>query len=246
MKVVGIKKLVVIAVLVVGGVAVTAFTSKVNTSSEAGIELDLPEQVDVWRGERIEQSDLEKKLLPAGTLSYKRVYSNEANDILYCSIVLSSPDPRSIHRAELCLQAQGVRVASNKEISLPVQGLDKKLPVMQLGTTTPLIGKDGRPLQDADGHRAIARGYFYYWFVGKDRITAQHYQRILWNMWDRVIFNTNHRWAYIIVQGSVTESLPPQLRQSVPARNDEETRATLTKFIQDIFPHINRTKTLRE
>lgn len=232
MKNVGIKHLVIVAALIIGGVAVTAFTSHVNTASEAGIELELPATVGEWTGEVIEPSELELKLLPKGTGFAKRIYTNAANDTIYCSIVLSSPDPRSIHRPELCLPTQGVKIIGSELIQVPVEGLKKPLPIMKLTTrTTP----QGHPDMNI-------RGYFMYWFVGKDRITARHWQRILWNMWDRTVFNTNHRWAYIIVQGSVPESyLGPG-----KGKNNEQTLAMLKGFVKEVFPKINRTKDLRD
>src|ERR1051325_10551031 len=209
MKVAGLKQLIIVAVMVIGAVLVTAFTSKVSTVSEAGIELKLPEEVGQWRGPELTPSELELSLLPKGTEFAKRAYTNDLGEAVYCSIVLSSPDPRSIHRPELCLPSQGVKITSSGLIHVPVKGLKKDLPVMKLTTrTTP------------PNHPEVnIRGYFLYWFVGKDRITAQHYQRILWNMWDRTVFNRNHRWAYIIVQGSVPESyLGPD-----KGKNDEQT-----------------------
>ena len=232
MKVAGMKQLIIVAALIIGGVVVTALTSNVNTVSEAGVNMDLPAEVGQWRGEKLEPSELEVKLLPQGTEFAKRVYTNAASDALYCSIVLSSPDPRSIHRPELCLPTQGVKITGSELIHIPVKGLAKPLPLMKLTTrTTPA----GRP--DVN-----IRGYFMYWFVGKDRITALHYQRILWNMWDRTFFNTNHRWAYIIVQGSVPESYLGEGK----GKNDEQTLAMLEDFTKDVFPAINQTKSLRE
>jgi hypothetical protein len=232
MKVAGLKQLAIVAALIVGGVAVTAVTSNVRTVSEAGIELKLPEQVGAWRGPEIEPSELEISLLPKGTEFAKRAYTNDAGESVYCSIVLSSPDPRSIHRPELCLPTQGVKITGSTHMRLPIEGLEKPLPVTRLTTLTKV------PQNPEVG----IRGYFCYWFVGKDRITASHYQRILWNMLDRTIFNTNHRWAYIIVQGSVPESYLGPGR----GKNDEQTVAMLTGFIQEVFPRINRTKGLRE
>lgn len=232
MKIAGVKQLVLVAVLVVGGVLLTAFTSKISGVSEPGIELKLPEQLGAWRGLELQPSELELKLLPKGTGFAKRQYTNEVGDTIYCSILLSSPDPRSIHRPELCLPTQEVKIPERRLIQIPVQGLAKPLPVMQLTVRT-------TPKERPD---VTIRGYFLYWFVGKDRITAQHHERILWNMWDRTVFSTNHRWAYLIVQGSVPESyLGPG-----KGRNDEQTLAMLKEFIQEVFPRINRTQTLRE
>lgn len=234
--------MIIVAALIIGGVVVTAVTSNVNTTSEAGVKMDLPIELGQWHGRKIEPSELEVKLLPKETKFEKCVYTNDANESLYCSIVLSSPDPRSIHRPELCLPTQGVRITSSKLVSVPVKGLKKPLPLMQLSTRTPLTDREGKPVQNSDGQPVSVRGYFIYWFVGKDRITAQHYQRVLWNMWDRTFFNTNHRWAYIIVQGSVPESYLGEGK----GKNDEQTLAMLKDFVAEVFPTINETKSLRE
>jgi len=242
MKVAGQKQLLIVAALIVGAVVVTAMTSHVNAVSEAGVKMDLPEQVGQWHGYKIEPSELEVKLLPKETEFAKRVYTNNANETVYCSIVLSSPDPRSIHRPELCLPTQGVKITDSKLVHVPVEGLAKPLPLMQLSTRSPMTGKDGQPVRNPEGQPMAVRGYFIYWFVGKDRITAQHWQRVLWNMWDRTFFNTNHRWAYIIVQGSVPESYLGEGK----GKNDEQTLATLKDFVKDVFPKINRTTSLRD
>jgi hypothetical protein len=242
MKVAGLKQLIIAAILLVGGVLVTAFTANVNTVSEAGIELKLPDQVNQWRGPEIEPSELEVSLLPKGTEFAKRAYTNDAGETIYCSIVLSSPDPRSIHRPELCLPTQGVKITDSRLLRIPVAGLSKPLPLTQLTTRTEVKDKAGNTVASPEGQALVVRGYFLYWFVGKDRITARHWQRVLWNMWDRTVFSTNHRWAYIIVQGSVPESFLGAGR----GKNDEQTLAMLKDFVKDVFPRINRTKTLRE
>lgn len=228
----GMKQLIIVAAIIIGGVVVTALTSNVNAVSQAGINMNLPEHVGPWSGTKLEPSALETNLLPRGTEFSKRIYTNDAGDTVYCSIVLSSPDPRSIHRPELCLPTQGVKIKGSELIHIPVKGLAKPLPLMKLTTRT-----------SPQGHPEInIRGYFMYWFVGKDRITAQHYQRILWNMWDRTFFNVNHRWAYIIVQGSVPESYLGEGK----GKNDEQTLTMLKDFTRDVFPAINETKTLRK
>lgn len=224
--------MIIVAVLVIGGITVTALTAKVGTVSQAGIALQLPPTLGAWTGTPIEPSELEIKLLPKGTEFAKMTYTNDAAETIYCSIVLSSPDPRSIHRPELCLPTQGVKITDSKPITLKVEGLDKPLPVMQLTTRTSPPGRDDIRVQ----------GYFLYWFVGKDRITASHYQRIFWNALDRTFFNTNHRWAYIIVQGSVPESY----LGAGKGKNAEQTLAMLHGFIQEVFPKIDRTAGLRE
>ena len=43
--------------------------------------------------------------------------------------------------------------------------------------------------------------YYAYWFVGKDRETPHHGQRMLYMGLDRVLRSVAHRWAYISVSG---------------------------------------------
>jgi len=43
--------------------------------------------------------------------------------------------------------------------------------------------------------------YYAYWFVGKDRETPHHLERMFWMAYDRIVRNVAHRWAYLSVAG---------------------------------------------
>ena len=72
---------------------------------------------------------------------------------------------------------------------------------------------------------------FVYWFVGKDRTTPYHAQRILWSTLDRVLHNRNHRWAYFLINALC----PPA---PVPAKAQDESMDRIRQFIQDIYPEL--------
>ena len=73
---------------------------------------------------------------------------------------------------------------------------------------------------------------FVYWFIGKNRLTARHWQRILWTARDRVLHNTNHRWAYIMI----SESVAGDAAQTGNGKSPEEAMQAVTRFVRDVFP----------
>ena len=88
-----------------------------------------------------------------------------------------------------------------------------------------------RSIPLADGRTGQYRSIFVYWFVGKDRTTAYHWQRILWTTLDRVFHNTNHRWAYVLISMPIVGD-GAQHSENAP----EETMKFVSNFVQDIYP----------
>ena len=76
------------------------------------------------------------------------------------------------------------------------------------------------------------RALFIYWFVGKDRVTPYHAERIFWTMKDRVLENRNHRWAYILVFS------PVRAEQTSEAVERGQTAAMelLAQFVEQLSP----------
>ena len=58
-----------------------------------------------------------------------------------------------------------------------------------------------------DGRIVQARAVFVYWFVGKGRVTPYHWQRIFWTAKDRILHNTNHRWAYFLIEAIARQAV---------------------------------------
>lgn len=188
---------VVVAILAVG-VLVTALTSDVTKISEPGIRLMndkpyLPEKAGVWQGGELKGlSQEEIDVLPKDTQGARRVYKDAAGNEIYCALILAGREVTSIHRPELCLPAQGWVIESEHTEAVPAkQAPGGRLPVMRMNASHLVSG---------GGADSRANCVFAYWFVGKDRITAQHWQRIMWTTMDRVFHNRNHRWAYFLIQ----------------------------------------------
>jgi hypothetical protein len=77
-------------------------------------------------------------------------------------------------------------------------------------------------------------GYFIYWFIGKDKTTDDHIERIILTSWDRIVHRVNHRWAYVIV----SSTLPRQAKVTDQQRLN--VLSHLASFTRELIPHIQR------
>ncbi len=204
--------------------------SEVNSSVEAGVIMKLPRVLGGYVGESLEVSEAEKTILPMDT-EFERIYytSVDGQTGINCQIVLSGGEKRSIHRPEVCLPGQGwdkkQRVV--REVKLDD---DASLEVIQWTLERPVVMRDGS--------KKTMQSLFYYWFVGKDKTTAFHHDRVLLTSMDRVLHNINHRWAYIVVSSNVPGSL-----HSAGA-DREQMEKVIEDFIADVAPYIHQQEVL--
>jgi EpsI family protein len=216
---------VVLIGLLAGALALTALSGKVSQVSEAGIVMKLPEQLGEWVGAPMPVTEVERQGLPTDTEFERRLYRDGRGNEIYCSIVLAGKDARSIHRPETCLPAQGWEVLDGRYEDVPVgAGGASALRTRALRIIRRIRG---------DGPDGSVERLNYYWFMGKDRVTASHIQRIVWNSFDRIVHNVNHRWAYI----TLTATLP---RGGGAAANEEAARAAMRGFIGRLYPELRR------
>jgi EpsI family protein len=214
--------------LLAGALALTALGGKVSDVSEAGIVMKLPERLDEWVGVAMPVTDVERQGLPEDTEFERKLYRDARGNEIYCSIVLAGRDARSIHRPETCLPAQGWEVLDARYEDVPVNAGG----VAALRTRALKIV---RRLQGDETDGRVER-LNYYWFMGKDRVTASHIQRIIWNSLDRIVHSVNHRWAYI----TLTVAVPRAGGASAAAANEEVAREALRRFIGRLFPELKR------
>jgi len=221
----------IVVAILGGGVLFTAMTSDVAKTSEPGVKLYpdgtpfLAEQVGDWTGgEKTGLTEDEARLLPKDTEGSRRLFKSKDGNILFCSIVLAGRDVTSIHRPELCLPGQGWKIQNEFTQPLPVASAPGgTLNVMRMNATRSYPLPDGRTVQ--------ARSIFVYWFVGKDRVTPYHWQRIFWTAKDRVLHNTNHRWAYILIH----VPLQDDSGQTGTAKSEDEAMKIAANFVQDVY-----------
>ncbi len=180
-------------------------------------ELDFP-NVDPETGEKLYTMSLvEYNALPHDTEFIKSIYTNDTSGQVFVSIVLSGKERSSIHRPQRCLVGQGLTITSSKTMKIPLSGRDP-MKVEVLETIRNYTMPDGEP--------AVYHGYYAYWFVGQNRETHSHYERMFWLAWDRVVHSVAHKWAYIAVSGR---------RES---EETEDYKEELTEFVQDLYPHL--------
>jgi hypothetical protein len=158
----------------------------------------------------------ERQLLPPDTVILKKRYFDDRDRDLFVSVVFSGKERVSIHRPQICLVGQGRRIVSDSVISVPIPGR-APLQVMVLDII--------HPVTTADGTTYELPRYYAYWFVGADRETPYHWQRMLWMGVDRVFRNIAHRWAYIAIGGA--RSL-----------EDDSHKQEIAEFVADFYPQM--------
>jgi hypothetical protein len=237
--------------VVIGLMAFTALmlaiSVDVRVTDEAGIKTYLPDRVGAWEGQEMRfcqnpacekdfrSSSLqdpnvcpacggkldtmtlgEKTLLPADTTILKKFYTNSAGRGVFVSIVLSGKERASIHRPQVCLVGQGSEIVHTSVVTVPMDGRKP------LGVTALEMLRRGRY---SNGQPFEMSTYFAYWFVGKNRETPYHIQRMIWMATDRIFLNISHRWAYIALSGS---------RDKGADTYKDEIQA----FVHDLYPQI--------
>jgi hypothetical protein len=240
------KPYIILIVLLVAASITYALTVSYEIQAVAGVEVKLPPKIDEWKGselrfclnpehraefkaEELEDQFVcpdcghalsgmtleEKNLLPDDTIILKKRYVHPEKKVVMAAVVLSGAERSSIHRPEVCLTGQNQKITRNRVITVPIEGRDD-LEVMVLDLH--------RTHRTRDGQAFESQGYYAYWFVGKNRETPHHYQRMLYMALDSVFSKVAHRWAYISVSG---------LR---PSHDDETYLDEIRSFVADFYP----------
>jgi EpsI family protein len=135
--------------------------------------------------------------LPKDTRIVKRVYRAPDGLTYSVSVVIGGRQRNSIHRAELCLPAQGFAMQGAGTIQLHV------LP--------------GQPPFSARRIRAQHTGgqviNLIYWFESGSHRCSSHAERILTDVWDRSIHNRINRWVMIAVNVSTDMKTPESVER---------------------------------
>jgi hypothetical protein len=219
-KAAGLRALVAIGLAAIA-VAACLWSPDVNSPTQAGVIMKLPQYMGTYFSEEAPVSEAEKTILPKDTEFARRVYKGAEQQQILCSIVLAGGEKRSIHRPEVCLPGQGWTINSSEVVPITLS-TGTKLEVMKLVLE--------REVQASAKERIKIKSLFLYWFVGKGVTTPKHENRVILTSWDRVIHNLNHRWAYVIVNSMVTQGLKPG------GLNEEETLGMLKTFTAEIAP----------
>lgn len=130
-------------------------------------------------------STIEARMLPAGTIMSKKMYSHNDAQVLV-TVVISGYERVGIHRPQMCLAGQGwVLLGEDSQI---VELQKDMFRIRRLQITRP-----GR-------HGGISN--YYYWFTDGLRTTDSHWLRMIYQTIDRVWRGKVPRWAYISIAPS--------------------------------------------
>ncbi|MBV9659296.1 MAG: EpsI family protein [Verrucomicrobia bacterium] len=224
------KRLLTVALILVAGMACVFLVPSSSRLQPAGIVLSLPDRIgNDWVGRDVEITERERTGLAADTGFARKLYTNREGDQIFVGIVLSGEDmANSIHRPERCLIAQGWSVNDSQTRQVPVApGEPPSMEVQRL--------LHARTVQTTDGKPFNLRDLTYYWFIGTHDRTASHWMRTFYDVRDRVLHGENQRWAYVTIEGRVTEGIG-----GVRQRNEEEVSRMIEAFIPQVLPSFAR------
>ena len=214
--------LVVIGLLILTSLAL-AFTVDVNVSDEAGIKVELPDQVGDWVGDELrfcqapacQETHLVSALLnrdvcPTCKGKLDTMTKPERDLLPPDTLVLkkryTSPSGEILF-ASIVMSGSERSSIHRPQLCLVGQGNE-----IVRSTVVP-VAIEGRAELDVmvldmlrnwrtpEGGQRTHPSYYAYWFVGKGRETPSNLQRMIWMATDRIFHNTSHRWAYISVSG---------------------------------------------
>ncbi len=214
--------LAILVALVLATLVITLKTTDVEAEAVAGITMELPVRIGDWVGQDTPVSQIERDYLGSDTEFARKVYRDPKGREIFLGLVLSGRDRSSIHAAEACLVGQGWRLGQGNILRVPMSSPRAyNLDLMRL-----VISREGKA---PDGRLNSTRNWYCYWFVGKNRLTPRHLNRVLWTAFDRIFFNVHHRWAYVT------------LIVNPPPGREKEIEEVLRGFIQQAVPLFQKT-----
>ena len=193
---------------------------QIETRSEPGVIMNLPDNLGKYLGFDSDITESERVILPRDTEFAKKQYDGFGSAEITAEIVLTGAQRQSIHRPQVCLTGQGWAI--QKEETIPITLTDGQVQKVRKLTLARM----------ENGVQIV--GYFIYWFVGKDKTTDDHFERIFLTSWDRIVHRVNHRWAYVIVSTifPVKKNITDQERQNV--------LSDLVSFTRELIPQIQK------
>ena len=138
-------------------------------------------EIPGFSSEVLEPSEAELTVLPSDTMIEKRRYVADSGDWMVVSLVVGGKSKSSIHRPELCLPAQGLR--------------------MERPRTRSVAGRDWRFI-DLASKDSPTFGFAYTFFNQEGFKTASHVSRIFRDVVDRSVLNRIDRWVMVTVNAS--------------------------------------------
>ncbi|HKQ40564.1 MAG TPA: exosortase-associated EpsI family protein [Verrucomicrobiae bacterium] len=161
--------------------------------------------------------------LPPDTTYGQRSYTAADNFEIQCSAILMGADRTSIHKPKYCLNGTGWRINGEEPDTVTVS----RPHTYQLPVTRMPIRRD---LKLSSGQTVEVHGWYVYWFVAENQLTADHNQRMWWLARDLIRTGVLQRWAYL---SCMAVCLPGQ---------DDQCYRRIKDFIAEAVPQFQLTQ----
>lgn len=153
--------------------------------------IDLPERILGYESMSQEMDAKASEMLPKDTSFAERIYSKPGAVPFVASVVLMGTDRTSIHKAEYCLQGQGMQIVKATRELVPMsQPQPYNLPVIKIL---------GRESKSADGKTVTKECVYVYWYVADGALSNDRSgMERMWLMAKKLVFTgVLQRWAYV-------------------------------------------------
>lgn len=223
-------------VILGAGLCSIYFLPKVGEVADSAVKMELPAASGSWIFRTFPPSSAEIGTLGPDTKFSKAIclsarpgeFDNEGYSIpdqIQLSIVLSGYDLNSsIHRPERCMPAQGHSITASNDVVL-------KLANKREFAAKRLLSVQRIPKGDDPADAVEFNCITYYFFVGHDHVTNDHFKRTFIDMKDRLIRGMDQRWAYTSV--SMWYGNVPMVRNGIPMEEaDQKIRDFIAGFAE--------------
>ena len=234
-------------ILTLTGVLLVGFSAvwllpKAERMKPSRLARHLPLEFEHYKGERVVVTGKEREILAADTEFERVSYIDTEDDTIPAyevSVVFSGKDlNNSIHRPEVCLDAQGWEF--EKQANVVVRGALKdggNITFREIvGRRLVFDPKTNKPVILPNGKQLYAQRVQFYTFLGHTDITPSHYGRTFIDMKDRVLKGYDQTWAYVTFSMTVTGAYADQGAFQGKSYNLEETEQLLSAFIKKLAP----------
>ena len=155
------------------------------------MEIYLPEHVLDFASTNRDLDEKSREMLPADTSTAEKVYYKPGVSSFVSSVVLMGTDRTSIHKAEYCLQGQGLHIDSATTDTVRIaQPQSYDLPVIKIVASG---------AQSINGKTITKKCIYVYWYVTDGTLSNDRSgMERMWGMTKKLLFTgVLQRWAYV-------------------------------------------------
>jgi hypothetical protein len=181
-----------------------------------------PENISGYKSEVEPVARIVLEWLPQDTTYGQRRYKAADGFEIGTSAILMGADRTSIHKPKYCLNGTGWQTGPEEDDTVTItQPYSYQLPIRRMALT--------REVKLPSGQTVEVRGWYVYWFVSANQLTADHNQRMWWLARDLMRTGVLQRWAYL---ACIAVNPPGQ---------DEKSYQRIKDFIAEAVPHFQLT-----